>query len=101
MAKVVQNTALLRLKQEEQKNALEEAKTQLVSHGIPGENIHCLFKPVHLDIAADIIQLWKEGRFDVVVLNRNPGNIVNFFSRSISKRIVRHVEGGIGVHIVN
>ncbi len=90
MAKVVQNTALLRLKQEEQKHALEGAKKQLMNHGIAGTNINCIFKPVNIDIAADIIQLWKEGEFDVVVLSRNPGNIVNFFSRSISKRIVRH-----------
>ena len=101
MHKVIQNASLLLLQQDERKNALEEARGQLMNHGIAGHNIHCIFRPVRVDIATDIIQLWKEEKFDVVVMSRNPGNIVNFFSRSISKRIVRGIEGGIGVHIVN
>ncbi len=101
MKKVVHNASFLLLQQDERKNALEEVRSQLMNHGIAGHNVHCIFRPVRVDIATDIIQLWKEGKFDVVVLNRNPGNIVNFFNRSISKRIVRFIEGGIGVHIVN
>ncbi|MCG8617195.1 MAG: universal stress protein [Desulfobacterales bacterium] len=101
MKQVVHNVSVLKLKQDERQRALEEVRHQLMRHGIAADNIQCVFTPVKTDIATDIINLWKEGRFDVVVLNRNPGNIVNFFSRSISKRIVRHVNGGIGVHIVN
>ncbi|HCY85582.1 MAG TPA: hypothetical protein DHV36_10645 [Desulfobacteraceae bacterium] len=101
MKQVVHNASLLKLKQDDRQRALEEVRHQLMNHGIAGHHIHCVFAPVKTDVATDIINLWKEGRFDVVVLNRNPGNIVNFFSRSISKRIVRHVNGGIGVHIVN
>ncbi|WDP92576.1 MAG: universal stress protein [Desulfobacter sp.] len=101
MKKVIHNTAVLQLKQDERKKALEEVREQLMAHGIAGHHVNCIFKPVRKDVAADIIGLWKEGKYDVVVLNRNPGNIVNFFSRSISKQIVRHIEGGIGVHIVN
>jgi len=101
MKKVIHNASLLQLQQDERRNVLEAAREQLMNNGIAGDQIRCIFRPVRVDIATDIIRLWKEGQFDVVVLNRNPGNIVNFFSRSISKRIVRHIEGGIGVHIVN
>ncbi len=101
MKKVIHNTSFLLLEQDNHKKALEEAKAQLMNHGISGERIQCIFRPVRKDVATDIIRLWRDGQYDVVVLNRNPGNIVNFFTRSISKRIVRHVQGGIGVHIVN
>ena len=101
MKKVIQNASFLLLQQDERKKVLEEARLTLMGHGIPGNHVRTIFRPVKTDVATDIIRLWKEGKFDVVVLNRNPGNIVNFFTRSISKRIVRHVQGGIGVHIVN
>lgn len=101
MDKMTRNTSYLRQQQDEQKNALEEARQKLMDYGFAGQHIHCRYIPIRQDIARDIIWLWKTEKFDVVVLNRNPGNIINYFSRSISKRVTRHVEGGIGVHIVN
>lgn len=101
MDKVNRGASYLRIQQEAEKHALEAARQALMNYGFAGHHIHCLYQPVRRDIADDIIRLWKKGKFDVVVLNRNPGNIINYFSRSISKRVTRHVEGGIGVHIVN
>lgn len=101
MDKMTRNTSYLRQQQDEQKNALEAARQKLMDYGFAGQHIHCRYIPIRQDIARDIIWLWKTEKFDVVVLNRNPGNIINYFSRSISKRVTRHVEGGIGVHIVN
>ena len=101
MDKVIQNTSYLRVQQDGEKQAMEAAKQALVNYGFAADHIHCIYRPVRHDIADDIIRLWKSGKFDVVVLNRNPGNIINYFSRSISKRVTRQVEGGIGVHIVN
>jgi hypothetical protein len=101
MDKVVLNTSYLRLQQDEEKHALDAARQALMNYGFAAHHIHCLYRPLRQDIADDIIRLWKEGKFDVVVLNRNPGNIINYFSRSISKRVTRQVAGGIGVHIVN
>ena len=101
MDKMNRSTSFLKSRQEEQKNAMESTRQKLMTYGFAGHNILCLYNPVRQDIASDIIRLWKTGKFDVVVLNRNPGNIINYFSRSISKRVTRHVEGGIGVHIVD
>ena len=101
MDKVIRNTAYLRGQQQEQKDALEKSRQKLINYGFDGHHIHCLYIPIRRDIADDIIWLWKTEKFDVVVLNRNPGNIINYFSRSISKRVIRHVHGGVGVHIVN
>jgi len=101
MKPVIRNTYYLQHQQDEKKNALEAARQRLVNHGIAEQKIQCLFRPVRQNVAQDIIRLYKDGNHDVVVLSRNPGNIVNFFSRSISKQIARHVQGGIGMHIVN
>ena len=101
MKKVVHNAAILQLQQEERKKALEAARETLMAYGIDKSRIQCIFAPVKGDVAMDIIRVWKTGEYDVVVLNRNPGSIVNFFSRSISKRIAQHMEGGIGLYIVN
>ena len=91
---MIRNTSYLRQQQDEQKNALEAARQKLMDYGFAGQHIHCRYIPIRQDIARDIIWLWKTEKFDVVVLNRNPGNIINYFSRSISKRVTRHVEGG-------
>lgn len=101
MKKVVHNAAILQLRQNERKKKLEAAREKLMTYGIDGRSIHCIFTPVKVDVAMDLVRLWREGTYDVVILNRNPGNIVNFFSRSISKRIAQHTEGGIGLYIVN
>ena len=100
MDKMTRNTSYLRQQQDEEKNALEAARQKLKDYGFAGQHIHCRYIPIRQDIARDIIWLWKTEKFDVVVLNRTPGNIINFFNRSISKKVARHI-GGIGVHFVN
>ena len=86
---------------EERRQALEKVKLVLEDYGFASQNIHCLFQPIKTDIATDIIQLWKVENFNVVVLNRNPGNILNYFSRSIYKRLTQCSDGVIIFHIVN
>ncbi|MCP3874548.1 MAG: hypothetical protein GY699_15505 [Desulfobacteraceae bacterium] len=101
MEKMKSNVSYLRQLREERRQAMEKAKETLMSYGLAGHQIHCLFQPAHEDIATDIIKLWKFENFDVIVLNRNPGSIVNYFSKSISKRITHYNDGKIGVHIIN
>ncbi len=101
MKQVVRNTAYLLSQQAEQKNALEAAKQELMNYGFANHRIQCLYMPMRKDIADDIITLWKTEKFDIVVLNQNPGNIINYFTRSISKRFSQNVAGSLGIHIVN
>jgi len=83
MEKVVSKTSYLRRQQEEQKNVLEQARQKLMNLGFNGDHIHCLFVPIKQDIADDVIMLMRTHQFNTVILNRNPGNILNYFSRSI------------------
>ncbi|MDA3918191.1 MAG: hypothetical protein PF690_14620 [Deltaproteobacteria bacterium] len=101
MEKMKLNIYYLRQQREERRQAMEKVRGVLVDYGFASQNVHCLFQPIKTDIAADIIQLWKLENFNVVVLNRNPGNILNYFSRSISKRLTQCSDGVINVHIVN
>lgn len=101
MEKMKSNMSYLRMQQEERRLALEEAVKMLMNYGIAQPQIHCLFAPIQNDIAADIIRLWKNENYDLIVLNRNPGNIINYFTRSTSKRITGYKNGEIRVHLVN
>ena len=101
MEKMKSNLSYLRMQQEEKKQAMENGKQILIDHGMAEHSVECLFTPVKTDIASDIINLWKREAYDVVVLNRNPGNIVNYFTRSTSKRVSQYRGGVIGVHVVN
>ena len=101
MKKVIRNTAYLRCQQEDQKEALNLARNKLMNHGFAEHHIKCLFMPAKQDIADSIIALCKTDKIDVVVLNRNPWNIINYFSRSISKKVVRKLGKKIRVHIVD
>ncbi len=101
MEKLNRPASYLKLQQDEQKKVLEQVKQRLVDHGFDTGSVQCRFVPVKQDVAADIMQLVRAEKCDAVILNRNPGNIVNYFSRSISKRLTRHFGSRIRIHIAN
>lgn len=84
----------------EQEKELERVRQRLITMGFRGDNLECVFTALHDDLAADIIHLAQTRDVDEVVLNRNPGNIVNYFSRSISKRVT-NILTEIRVHVIN
>ena len=101
MEKITSQTSYLRYKQQERKNALWEVRQDFIDQGFDGDNINCIFTPIKQDIAVDIINIVESGKFNVIVLNNNPGNILNYFSRSISKRLAQYFDRETEIHIVN
>lgn len=101
MEKMKANISYLQQQTEEHKNALEMTRAALVDYGFKSNQIRLVFQPVKVDVATDIISQWKQEKYNTIVLTRNPGSIVNYFSRSISKRIIRYDSGKINVEIVN
>ena len=93
----------LRQQLHDQQEQLEEVKKKLISAGFSSENIQCLFLALKEDVASDLIDLIQKDKYDAVVLNRNPGNIINFFTRSISKRVsqVLNTRTRVSIHLVN
>jgi hypothetical protein len=72
----------------EQDDELKSIKNHLSGKGFSEDKIHIVFEPKQKDIAADIIDLAQNGRFNVVVLNRKPGKIARFFTGSVSGKVV-------------
>lgn len=101
MDKAERAASYLRQLMNERENELKQAKSRLVAKGFHSENIECIFTALKEDVGSDIIQLIQSGKFDEVVFNRNPGNIVNYFSRSISKRVTNFFTTGVSVHVTN
>lgn len=101
MEKMHRETLYLRQQLTEEKEILEETRKSLMQKGFKSDRVHVLFTPVKKDVADDIIGLVKKQGFDVVVLNRNPGNIINYFTRSISKRLTARLDRRTRIHIVN
>ncbi len=101
MEKMKSNLLYLQMQQEEHKQALEAARAKLVEFGFKSVQIHSLFRPMKSDVATDIIQLSKKEHFNAIVMSRSPGSIINFFTRSNSRRIEEMLNGQIPVYIVN
>lgn len=101
MKRMMSNISYLQEQQKERKQTLEGVGRTLAGYGFDPACIHCLYHPIQTDIAADIIRLWNFEKFDIVVLNRSPGSIINYFSRSNTKRISQYKNGAIRVRIVD
>lgn len=101
MEKLARETSHLKHQQTEKKERFDKIRQSLIAQGFDTTLIHCLFVPVKQDIAEDIITLCITQKFEIVVLTRNPGNIINYFTRSISKRVTRKLDGKAEIHVLN
>ncbi len=101
MDKMNQATSHLRKQLNDQERMLAAVKQQLVAKGFRPQQIDCLFVALKEDLASDLIRLIINEKYDAVVLNKNPGNIINYFTRSLSGRIAKVLEPQVRVHIVN
>ncbi len=101
MDKMNQATSHLRKQLIEQEHMLEEVKQRLIENGFRPQNVDCLFVALKEDLASDLIHLIISDHYDAVVLNKNPGNIINYFTRSLSGRVSKALEPKVRVHVVN
>ena len=79
----------------------QKTKGKLVEGGFESSQIYSIFTPLKKDIATDIINLVKEQKFNVVVMNRNPSKIAKFFMRSVSKRVSYGLKNAADVYVLN
>jgi len=82
------NLGYLSQKIKEQEDELKVVRNKLLEKGFSEDRIHTLFEPKKKDIAGDIIDLALKGRFNLVVLNRKPGKIIQFFTGSVFNKVV-------------
>ncbi len=101
MEKMNRAGSFFRQQLHEHEKGLEVIKERLVLSGFNSNNVQCLFSALKDDIATDLIGQIKKDNYDTVVLNHNPGNIINFFTRSVSKRVFQILKSRVSIHIVN
>ncbi len=101
MEKIIRQTSYLRALQKEHKNALLKVRQEMINMGLNGDNINCIFAPLKEDIVIDIIRLAESKKINAIVLNRNPGNILNYFIRSTSKRLIQYFSRDVEIYVVN
>lgn len=88
MEKISSNLSYLRQKIHEHESRIKQAREKLLQNGFSRERVHYIFRAIKKNVAQDIIDLVMSSGFDVVVLNRNPGKITRFFTKSTSNIIV-------------
>jgi len=89
MRRMTENLAYLRQKINELETEIIKARERLVSAGFADEKVSYVFKPQEKDAAQDIIEQASNGKFTTIVLNRDPRKIRKFFTRSVSKRVMK------------
>jgi hypothetical protein len=82
------NFSYLNQKITELESALQSIKRDLVQRGIAGNRIKSVFKPRKREIAAEILNLHAEEKFQIIVLNRKPGRIGRFFTGSVHGKLM-------------
>ena len=72
----------------EHETALQAIKEQLISGGFSASQINTVFKPRKKDIAAEIVDLHADEKYDCIVLNHRPGRVGRFFTGSVNSKLV-------------
>lgn len=72
----------------EQEVLLEKAKTHLLENGFSKDRVHIFFRPKKRDTASHIIQVAKDEKADIIILNRKAGKVGRFFTGSVFNKVV-------------
>jgi hypothetical protein len=72
----------------QRENDLKAVTEKLAGKGFATDRIHTVFRPRKKDIAGEIISLYRDTKFDVIVLNRKAARVTRFFSGSVSNKVL-------------
>ena len=72
----------------QRENDLKTITAKLSKNDLANSQIHTIFRPRKKDIASEIINLNREMKFDVIVLNRKAARVTRFFSGSVSHKVL-------------
>ncbi|MBW2657607.1 MAG: universal stress protein [Deltaproteobacteria bacterium] len=72
----------------QRENEFKEITEKLAKNDLANAQIHTIFRPRKKDIASEIINLNRETKFDVIVLNRKATRVTRFFSGSVSHKVL-------------
>ena len=72
----------------QQETELDAVKEQLLQTGFAQNLVNTVFKPRKRDIAAEIIELVTNEKFNVVIINHKSGKASRFFTGSVFSKVV-------------
>ena len=88
MGKLKGDLGYLSQKIMQQETELKAVKEKLLQTGIAQNRTHTIFKPRKKDIAAEIIELVTNDKFNVVIINHKSGKASRFFTGSVFSKVV-------------
>ena len=72
----------------DQENALKSVKEKLLQNGFSESQVQYIFQPGKRDIAAEIVALTVNEKFDLIVLNHKPGKLSHFFTGNLFTKVI-------------
>ncbi len=72
----------------EQEAELQSIKQKLVENGFEQGLVHTVFQPRKKEVAAEIIDIAKNHKFDVIVISHKPGKATRFFTGSRYSKVI-------------
>lgn len=72
----------------EQEAELENIKQKLIENGFEDGFVHTLFQARKKEVAAEIIDIAMDHRFDVIVISHKPGKATRFFTGSRYHKVI-------------
>ena len=88
MGKLKGDLGYLSQKIMQQETELNAVKEKLLQTGFVQDRVHTIFKPRKKDIAAEIIEVVTNDRFNVVIINHKSGKASRFFTGSVFSKVV-------------
>ena len=88
MGKLKGDLGYLSQKIVQQETELNAVKEKLLKTGFAQNCVHTVFKPRKKDIAAEIIEIVTNERFNVVIINHKSGKASRFFTGSVFSKVV-------------
>jgi nucleotide-binding universal stress UspA family protein len=91
-SKLQSNLNYLNQKISEQETAFTAARLELIQGGFPESRVTVVFKPRKRELAAELLELHRKERFDVIVLSHGSHKVTRFFTGSVHNRILADLQ---------
>ena len=100
MEKMNQNLSYQRGVLNDKKEALQRTMERLLTEGFNKTQVKCVFIPIKMDVAQEIVRFAKAEGVDLIVLSRTPSRVIRFFTPSVSKKVAGTIGKGVEVIIL-
>ncbi|MGD2188132.1 MAG: universal stress protein [Desulfobacterales bacterium] len=87
-AKLKGSLSYLNQRISEQEAELQSIKQKMVEKGFDDGLVHTVFQPRKKEVAAEIVDMATDHKFDVIVISHKPGKATRFFTGSRYNKVI-------------